>query len=113
VKSAVHYIARAHKNHHQEDDSVLVGTHWIFAPIVDFYRVKDKLTWMKQVPWKVPRARCDYYYLLNPEKSPETERWIRQYALEGDFVAANKYNIKTIKKFSSVPSFLAMPAFNP
>ncbi len=47
-------------------DSVTISNHWIFTPVINFYRVTRNYSWLKPVI-KEDYKKADYYYCNNSE----------------------------------------------
>ena len=92
TKDMIRIVMKMNKGKKLEKDSVQMGITWNFEPSINYYREKNKLTWMKPVNRNGPDGKYDYYYL------PETDR-----------ETLKKHKLRVIKKFNISRSYLAIP----
>ncbi len=93
TKDMMSCIIEINKGKSLEDNSIQMGVNWIFEPSINFYIIKNRLTWMKRVDRSGPDGRFDYYYLHATDKE-----------------LSEKYNLTIIKKFNLSDTYLASPA---
>ena len=46
-----------------------MGISWVFEPTINFYRKRDRLTWLAPVDRSAPQAGKDYYLVLPEDYS--------------------------------------------
>ena len=93
TKDMIEHVVEIEGGKNLRKNAVRLGIDWVFEPSVNFYRMKNKLTWMKRVDRGGPDGYFDYYYLL-----PGSQQLIE------------KYNLEIIKKFNVSDTYLAAPA---
>jgi hypothetical protein len=92
TKDMMRIVMKTNKGKKLEKDSVKMGITWGFEPSINYYRGKNKLTWLKPVNRNSPDGKYDYYYLH-----------------EADREILKKHKLRVIKKFDLSGSYLAIP----
>lgn len=84
--------------------SVSLGTHWIFVPSANFYKVKHKMRWLKWVTQFQADSefRHDYYYLARPGS-----RWQKAFGLTATSKIEQNIPLDVVRDFGSTETFLA------
>ena len=86
TKDAVKIIEDFKKN---DDQKTTIGISWFFEPSVNYYIIKNNLTWIEPVDRSGPDGFFNYYYVL-----------------EEDLDLLEKYNLTPIKKFKLSNTYL-------
>lgn len=82
-----------------------IATHWLFSPMVNFYIMKDKMTWLKPLPYRpVVYGDEDYFYFFSAE-SP----YVKGDAdIEDDLKSSSNLDLKVVNDYETTKTYLAI-----
>jgi hypothetical protein len=83
-------------------NAVSLGTNWIFVPSSNFYKVKNKIRWLRWTTALTLSKEFDYYYLAS-EASP----WQNSYGLISAEKVRDSVPLRVIKEFPTTGTSLA------
>ena len=82
----------------KKNDSVTIGSTWLFEPSLNFYRNKYSTSFVKPITRDTTTGQFDYYYLL--------DNFNNHGEFENMEEIKNKYDLKIIKHFDDIGSTL-------
>lgn len=96
TKRMVSDIMNMHTGKDLGDNSIRIGMDWTFAPGVQFYKVKNGLTWLKDAERDGHKygGRFTYFYLQDTDYNA---------------LVLKNYNFRVVKRYEISDSYLAVP----
>lgn len=92
TKEMMRFVADATKDKGFPPRMIRLGIHWWFEPAINYYILRNNLTWIQFVDRKGPAGIFHFYYLREDDKS-----------------IIDQYHLKTLKKYDISNTYLASP----
>lgn len=105
VKQMLHDVELFKKGTSRNGHPVSIGIPWEVEPCINFYRVKNKLWWLKAARRLGPYGDFDYYYLALPNIRNPSLRGLRT----GKTIKWGDRDLMIIKTYELSETFLAVP----
>ncbi|MBI5756477.1 MAG: glycosyltransferase family 39 protein [Nitrospirae bacterium] len=96
TKKVIEQIAETTSKYNLPPDTIRLGVTWLFKPSMNFYIVKDNLTWIRKFGKDNPSGAPHFYYFTSDDKKAFEQRLDQNYAL------------KIIEKFDLTDTYLAI-----
>jgi len=84
-RDVIKYLMQSHKMEHLQSQSVSIGTHRDFTPMLNFYMTKYNVQWLKPLPYYHDlRDNFDYYFL-----SVNNDGFVEKHEMDSELMAAS------------------------